>query len=306
MSDAKLHIKGPYDNSGNKQGPDLDFYLTQEADDNAETDTKPRDIPTQDDSETLVAPIQGQRDIRWKGRAVGTRLHRAGFGSDPRDALITWLIQAESLVSSQQGAGFKVIDDERGETYDPTNREPGILINNFNWTYEAGKNVSAEWNLEGKVTEGMQQAKDRNRYIDTELLNRPTINSDSIEEANGSLTFPLGELTSRTYDRSIDLNVSDMVHQTDVPTTGLASTGVQGELQLEGRLTRDDTDNLQEAARQIVDDFHGRQVVFRDSFTGREFEGAISDSSTGLVSGRPDILDYRVEIRVGTVAASAQ
>jgi len=298
---SKLHVSGPYDNSGNKYGPDIDFYLAQEATDTTETDTKPQSIPTQESDETILAPLQGKRSLRWQGKANGNRLYQAGYGTGPKSALINWLIEAESLISPEQGRGYEVVDDERGETFSPGSNSLGVLFESFRWTYEVGSGTNAEWTLEGTVTDGMQKPRDRNKYINSPK-NRGSFDEDIVKTTDGSYEFPLGELTERAFSRSIDLRTQDMVHQTDVPTVGISESGVKTEVTLEGRITRNNVSNLETSARQIVSDFHGREVDFEDSLMGRSRKGAIGNSSTTLEAGRPDITDYRIEIRVGETA----
>lgn len=305
MADTVLKVEGPIGSSGSTGSP-LEFYTTEEATNEAETDLKPQNIPTQDDEDTLLAPIQGKKSFRWQGKVVGNYAVRQGFGETPKTALIRWLIEGESLVSSEQGNGYKVTDNVRDRVFEPSGSTPGVLIESFDWTYETGDNVSAEWNLDGQVTEGMQSTNNRQRYIDTEFNQRPNIQTDSLEISGSGLSFPLGDLSSRSYNRSVDLQVSEMIHNSDLPSTGLAQSGVNGELDLDGRVTRDDVGNLKSFAKQIVENLHGVEVTFRDSFTSREFSGAVTDSSATFEQGRPDIVNYRISLTVGRSPGTTQ
>jgi hypothetical protein len=289
MADTVLKVEGPIGSSGSTGSP-LEFYTTEEATNEAETDLKPQNIPTQDDEDTLLAPIQGKKSFRWQGKVVGNYAVRQGFGETPKTALIRWLIEGESLVSSEQGNGYKVTDNVRDRVFEPSGSTPGVLIEN----------------LDGQVTEGMQSANNRQRYIDTEFNQRPNIQTDSLEISGSGLSFPLGDLSSRSYRRSIDLQVSEMIHNSDLPSTGLAQSGVNGELDLDGRVTRDDVGNLKSFAKQIVENLHGVEVTFRDSFTSREFSGAVTDSSATFEQGRPDIVNYRISLTVGRSPGTTQ
>ena len=302
MEGAKLHVSGPFDSSGTSYGPDLDFFLAEEADDEAETDTKPQDIPTQEDDQSILSPIQGKRSFRWNGLANGHRLYHAGYGDDYESALVEWLIHAESLISPQQGQGYRIEDETRGEVLEPSDSTSGVLFKSFSWTYTAGEGVEAEWSIEGQVSDGLQNTRSRRAYIRNEMGKRAERQADIIR-ASSLGDWPMGELTERRYERSVDLNVMDMVHNSDVPTVGIAESGVKGELMLDGRLSRNDA-NLKQAAREIVDDYHGKQVTFVDAMTGRTFDGAISNSNTKFEAGSPNILNYRIELKIGQTAQS--
>lgn len=298
MADTVLKVEGPTGGDGNSAQA-LEFYTTEEATNEAETDLRAQNIPTQDDEETLLAPITGKKSFRWQGRIIGNYAVRQKLGSSPKEALVRWLVEGESLVLSQQGNGYRVTDNVRDQVFDPSGNSPGVLIESFDWSYDTGNNVSAEWNLEGQVTEGMQSSKDRSRYIDKEFSNRPDIQTDSLTIDGEGLSFPLGDLQSRSYQRSVDLQVSELFNNSDVPSTGLAQSGVNGELDLDGRVTRKDVGNLKDFAKQVVDNLHGSEVTFNDSFTSRRFTGAVSDSSATFEQGRPDIVNYRISISVG-------
>lgn len=300
MSSPQLHVEGPFNPSNNKQGSDLDLYLGEQADDEAETDTKQKDIPTEDDESSLLAPIQGKREVRLNGKVAGAHIRNEEGYSDSKEALVQWLLEFESLVQPEMGIGYKLIDDVRGETFDPTGSGRGILFGAARWTYESGSGVNAEWELEGQVGEGVQNTDNRDNYVSSEDASRDlTISSDSLEAQNSALSFPLGDLEKRSYEREVDLDVMDMMHQFDVPTVGVIETGVKGSVDLRGRISRNDVSSLAQAAREINDDFHGIAVEFEDAVTQRRFKGAVSESSTTFEEGRPDIMDYRVEVTLG-------
>lgn len=299
MSSPKLHIEGPFDKSESKYGPDVDLYLGTTATDQADTQTKKKSIPTQEDDKAVLAPISGQRSGAYRGDAVGNRFYQAGFGSNPKEGLVRWLIEFESLLQSEQGVGYKVIDDVRGETYDPLGDEPGALIEEVAWTYRSGEGVNAEWSLDFQVGDGMQAASDRGRYIDEETSRAGGIGVDRITASSVSIDFVLGDVEKRRFERSVMLDTVNIMHQYDVPVVGLAKTGVDSEFTIDGRMTKDDVDSLPEAARKINDDLHGETAVFEDAFTERTFEGAVSSTDTTFEEGRPNVMEYRITLDIG-------
>lgn len=300
---AKLHIEGPFDQSDVSQGPDTDLYLGESATDSASTDTKAQDIPTFEDEDSLLAPIEGQREFRTTGIASGERLYGAGFGSNYQEALVNWLIRFESLVQSEMGAGYKLTDDIRGEVFDPIGDPPGVLLGNARWTYDVGEGVNAQWDLEGRIGEGMQGTSDRNNYISNEQSNAFSHSTDKIETTDGSISMNLGEVSTRRYERDVNLDVMDMVHQFDVPVVGLSRSGVKGVVMFDGRVTTRDVADLEQTSRQINDDLHGRQADLYDAFTGRIFTGTVKESNTVFEAGIPDIFEYRIEVKIGEVVA---
>lgn len=301
--DPQLTAEGPYDSTGSTVGPVTEFYITDESTYSAATETRAKDIPTQEDTETILAPLQGERDIRASGRVNGLRLANAGVGPNPKQALVNWLIELESLLLPEQGKGYKFTDNQRGETLDPTSEKRGILFEEIRWTYETGDGVNADWRIKGKYAEGFQQADDRSAYISDEKsqsdLENSTFPGDFIRTADESLGFELGEITSRDYARSVDIETQKILHQySNVPVVGVINSGVTGELNIEGTVSDNDV-NLKTFAKQLVDEFHGQDIELYDQATGRVFSGALKDSDTTIESGRPRLMDYRLEIDIG-------
>lgn len=297
-ADPKLHINGPKVSGGQPTGDQVDLYLVESSDVDAETETNERSIPGQDDDESILAGLTGKRNARYSGIGNGLRLYYAGIGSDPVDSLITWLIDLESLVQSNQGVGYEVEDDMREETIGPTQDSPGLLFDTVRWSQEGGSPTVVEWDLEGQVSDGVQQASDRQQYVTRENNRRdPSITEDTIDTP--SISFSLGYVQERSYEREIDLNTLGLVHQYDVPNVGISESGVQGSFSINGFITNRDVNDLAQVSRQINNDLHGVEVTINDAFTKRTWTGMVADSNSSFVSGEPGRIEYRIEVKIG-------
>lgn len=293
----KITIDGPFDQSDRSTGPVTALYLTEEARDSAETDANRQSIPLQDDDEALLASLTGRRSVDYNGVGNAQRLYEADLGDDMEEALLEQLFRLESLVLAEQGQGYRVSDNVRHEVYNPGEDTPGVLFDEVSWEQESGQPNRFEWRLSGQVSEGMQDATSRGRYVADQFTRQvPVLEDELVSE---DVVLSLGDVRSRRYERTIELDTMDMVHQFDVPNVGIAESGVEGTFSIDGRLTEEDVDDLAEAATQITDDVHGRQSTIRDAFTSREFRGSVTDSSTTFEAGVPDVLDYRIELMIG-------
>lgn len=305
MADPQIVVTGPFDDGSPAEGS-LALYNTQDATDSADTDVEQESIPTQDDEEVILSPISGRRDLNYSGDVSGIRLMNAGFGNDPYEAAVNYLFRLESLVLAEQGQGYRVEDATRQDTYEPQFggdgdiTDPGVLFDTVRWEQESGEPIDLEWTVNGKITEGLQEARRRSSYIsDQESAYDPNITRDTLRTEDGEIEFDLGEVESRRYERELGLDVMDMIHQFDVPNIGVIESGVEGEFEVDGRITSEQVDDLAEIARLLTDDIHGRQVVIEDSFTRRRFSGAVDDSDTTFEAGVPNVLDYRVVLTIG-------
>jgi len=302
---TQLHISGPSAEGGSPTGPDLDLYLVEEDNVRAETDTNERSIPGQDDDESVLAGLTGQRDVQYSGIGDGLRLYYDGIGSDPVDAVKTHLIELESLVQSNQGVGYAVTDDMRNQTIGPSGTSPGILFSSIRWEQEGGQPTRIEWDLQGQVSDGVQQATDRQEYITNQNNARdPNITEDMIKTSD--ISFSLGFVDSRTYERKVDLNTLGLVHQYDVSNVGISQSGVQGSFTVEGFITVNDVSDLAQTSVQINEELHGIGATIEDAFTERPFTGLVSDSSASFAAGDPDRIEYRIELTIGKDVSDLQ
>jgi len=296
--DPKIHVDGPKESGGSPTGDPVDLYLVQDSSVDAETETNERSIPGQEDDDSVLAGLTGKRKARYEGRGNGLRLYYAGIGNDPVDALLTWLIDLESLVQSNQGVGYEVEDEVRGQTIGPGQNSPGLLFDTVRWSQEGGSPTVVDWSLSGQVSDGVQQASNRSKYVTRQNnLRDPTITMDRIETP--SISFNLGYVEERTYEREIDLNTLGLVHQYDVPNVGISESGVQGTFQMNGYITNRDVSDLKLVSRQINNDLHGVESTIYDAFTKREWTGMVADSSASFAAGDPNRVEYRVELTIG-------
>jgi len=300
----KLHIEGPLESSGSS-GNTNDLHLVQEATNSSETDSRQQSIVGQDDKNAILAGITGKRDVSYSGLANGYRLMQAGLGNDPVEALINGLYELESLVVAEQGQGYRVTDDVRSKTYQPEEGAVGILFDTIRWNYEAGEGLDVEWNLDGKLTEGVQNVASRSDYVDEQKRKRSFYEDQRAEPetdrvTTDNLSINLGDVEKRSYERSVNLNATDLVHQYDFGTVGVIESGVEGEVRFEGLVSYHHVDDVKQVARQLNGPLQGVQVNLQDSFTRRDFPGLITDVSTTFKAGRPDRFEYQLTLTVGS------
>ena len=297
MADPKLLIEGPLTN-GSTTGPDLPLFLTEESTQSAETDTERESVPTQDDEESVMSPLTGRQEVSYSGVADGQRLYNAGYGSDPKAALIRWLFEVESILQPQQGEGYRVTDEMRNLVMEPVSgEEVGVIFDEVQWEHESGVPLNVEWDVDGKLTEGVQEADDRDSYIQEQIDRQQGFTEDRL--TGDGVDIPLGEVETRRYIRKIDLDMMDMVHQFDVPNVGVVESGVEGEFEVDGRIAASQVNDLAEVSRIITDEIHGQTVEVEDSLTGRAFRGVVNDSNTTFEAGVPNLLEYRIMLHIG-------
>jgi hypothetical protein len=310
VADPRIFVEGPYPpGGGSPTGPETPLYLTSDSSLSTSTDTEREDVPTQDEENSLLSPISGEQTVSFSGVIEGDLLKKEGFGSTPEEAFRNYVFELETLVSEEQGNGFRVEDLERGKTFDPTNSgDFGVLFDSFRLEYQSGEGVKGEWNLDGQVTDGVQNAVNRSNKIRTEKDRVQDI-EDKVVAAG--TTVPLGEVEKRTRSREVDLNTSDIIHNEDSPNVAAIDTGVKGNVTFEGRITDHQVQtDLSTLANRITDSevdggIHGAQAELYEALTGRIFSGAITDSNADFEAGQPNRVKYRIELEVGEVAATA-
>lgn len=306
MSDPQVTLEGLYTADATLSGYETDLYLSEESNTSADTDVNQEDIPTQDDDEALLAALSGSRDFLYSGTANGIRLLEDNFGSnirpndpDPVSALKEYLIQIESLVLPEQGSGYALVDNVAGVDITPDG-ELGVLVSNASWEYTDGDGVKAEWNVEAQLGEGLQGIDElRIEYFQGEIESIQSFD-ETVLSAESGPSLNMGYAETRRYERDIDINVTEIIHDFDLPVVGVIETGVKGTFNISGKVSdRDTSRTLPEWANTLNTEMHGTEVTLQDEFTGREFSGAVGSTNADVKAGTPNIVEYRVEIAIG-------
>jgi len=325
MSTPPILIDGPISaEDGSLAGPTTPLYFSEESTVTTETDTQPQDVPTQDSDDTLLAPIAGQQSIRASGTIQGSFLRRNreflprysneelfdedGVSYTPENAYRLYAFLLESLVMPEQGQGYRVGDTIRNEVFEPSSESFGVIFDNVTHEYTSGEGFRGSWSLSGQVADGVQNTKNRKRYIDSQKVKVTKFDKDFTTIQSGGLEVKLGEVTKMRRERDINLNVSDLIHQQekkDAVNIAAIESGVKESISIEGRIADQQTSkDLDTVASQIELDIHGQQATLFDSITAREQECAVSDSSSTFISGNPNVVEYRIEVDIGNAPST--
>ncbi len=309
MSDPQVTITGPFDQSGTSQGPATSLYLTEEATPETETDTKKLDIAGKEDDETLLAPLDGQTAFSYNGVFNQNRLVRAFGNKSALGAVREWLFELETLCLPKQGRGFRLNDDESGFVLDPTSGT-GVLVEEVEWTVSAGDGLYGEWRVDVQRADGVQPAKNNNRTNEiTGRRDESQLNNFTDERlfvgTGTTQEYELGSVEEIKYTRNLDLNVQQMIHNSDVPQAGLPESGVKGTFRLQGIMTTRDlpskgVQSLPDWVQALNTSFHGEFVQVEETVTDRVFGGAVSSSTATIKSGSPNKAEYTIELDIGS------
>jgi len=294
----RITFTGPIDTEGGRQdAQEVELYTGESYDVSASTQTQSEAPPTSESDDTVLSPLQGTREYSLSG-LTSVQTISEGFPSlDRKESLRRWLYSLEALVLPQQGLGYEVGDFLRGEDIVPSvDDEQGILVQQVRWTLDSVDIERAEWEIDFQIAEGIQEPSlTPERYIDRQDSLSATI--DGIEANGQFVTFE--EISTRRVTRSIDLNAVDLMYGTDVPQSGVFDSGVQEEIQFDGRVRECNESLRKEKATFIDTELHGKTAVIYDSFTDRTYEGAVNASTTSFEKGKPNSFEFRTTLEVG-------
>ena len=295
----RVVVDGIYDTNENFESLDFALYNSDSFSVESQTQTNKQSIPGADDEETVLAPVSGSRQFRLGGDTSFFALNR-GFGSsDVKNNVRTWLRQLESLVLPQQGLGWELSDEVRGETYSPVGSR-GVLFDNVTWQYSPSDGNLIDWTVSGEFSEGVQTQNSPQEYIENrEVVDVPR---DKIEVSDYSLEFSYVE--NRRVDRSVNLQSTDMIHQLeendgDSPVLGTIDSGVETEVSFDGKVYK--PDNFESEVRSFDTELQGEEAQLFDEFSGSVWTGTIVSSDSTLNAGEPNRFDFSVTLEIGTV-----
>ena len=296
----RVSLFGPFGVDGSTEfAREFTLYTAESYTVEGETDTKKESVPTTDSEESILTPIEGSRSFSLSGVTSLELIHRRFGGSDEKESLRRWLYTLESLVTPQQGLGYELRENLRDGTIQPsTDEERGVLVGEVRWTLNVGDITRVEWNVELDLSEGVQEVQDNPElYVDRQFDS--TIERDELISPNGRVE--LTEVDTRRVTRSVDLSTLNILHDTDVPVTGLIDSGVDEEVDFEGHIVERDDSLREQKARFIDTEIHGEPVVITDEFTGRAYRGAASSSSVEFEEGYSTMFTFRISLDVGDV-----
>ena len=296
---ARVVVDGIYDTNENFESLDFALYNSDSFSVESQTQTNKQSVPGRDDGETVLSPVSGSRQFRLGGDTSFSSLNR-GFGSsDVKNNVRTWVRQLESLVLPQQGLGWELSDEVRGETYSPVGSR-GVLFDNVTWEYSPSDGNLIDWTVSGEFSEGVQNQDSPQDYIDgREVID---VTEDKIEVGNYSLDFSYVE--NRRVDRSVNLQGTDLIHQLeendgDSPVLGTIDSGVETEVSFDGKVYK--PDNFESEVRSFDTELQGEEAQLFDEFSGSVWTGTIASSDSTLNAGEPNRFDFSVTLEIGTV-----
>ena len=293
-----VSVEGPYF-SGSPQDGTLNLYGGSSSDVLRKTQPNQQSLPGQDEEQTLLSPLTGSEEFSIDG-TTNIQMVQGDFFSTGIDALHEWIFNLESLVQAQQGDGYVLTDPMRDITYDPANKT-GLLIDKAEWTVQGGTKDVIDWNVSFQLSSGVQDVASRFSYVSEEINNQTPVSDDKLVVSGTDV--PLGDIDSFSRERSVNLEVSELLNSTDAlgdgfQSLGVLQSGVEGEITLDGTVTRNDGD-ISQIANMYARNLHGRQVEYHDSFTNRIYQGIISQSNSTTNEGTVAALDYRITFNVG-------
>lgn len=299
---ARLVIEGPVGLNEVVDDFQVNLYNAQSARLNAQTETNQQTVPGEDSEDTILAPLTGSRSVRLEGDTSFSRINRSFPSLGMKESVRRWIRKLEALVLPTQGLGWKVTDTVRGVTYQPiddsdTDSQRGLLIDDVEWSYNPEESQRVSWSVSGEFSEGVQNPLDPNAY-----LNKTTpkeIFRDQLEV--GGTVVDLTYVEERRINRSIQLNNTDLIHQTEgeSPITGVFDSGVEAEVSFRG--TIHDADSFESTVQWFDTEIQGSEAELFDEFAGRVWTGTIADSSSTINAAEPSRFEFDITLEIGKI-----
>jgi len=299
-SSPKVKIEGPYDTDETLNDFEFELITTDDFSASASTNTRRESIFGRDDDEAILAPVSGQRSSRIAGTTSFSAMDRYFDTNDLKSSVRTYLRRLESLVLPSQGLGWKVTDEVRNKSYDPTT-DRGFLISDMTWQHSASNPNSIEWDVEFEQADGVQDGITPEDYITRrgmQDVGRDRVVVDGVE-------IEFAEVDTRRIERSININSNDLIHQSeeeegDSPVLGVIETGMETEVTFNGTVFV--PDSFESTIQSFDTELHGKEADLYDELSGTIWTGTITSSSSTINAGEPaNRFDFSIDLEVGDV-----
>jgi len=293
---SPISLVGPIDLDGSMgSAQEFDLYNIDSSRFNTNTQTNNESIPGFDSEDSISTPLTGSVSRSINGRGSPLAIHMGVNEGEVTESLRRWLYGFEALVLPEQGLGYDIESSVRGGDYDPRVGDSGFLVSTVRWSLTS-RNISRfDWNIDLELSEGVQSvSRTPDDYISEQLDQNVTVDKVEVD----GLTLEFDEVDERSVSRSVDINTVDLMHQFDIPLTGVIETGVETDVEFSGRVLNEDATDLAQTVRDFDQELQGKEATVFDSFSGRSFTGTISRSSSDFSAGQPKAFDFSLDLEV--------
>ena len=292
LQESKINIEGPYDpinpddetSSAEKRDigePGVNLYNCQEARADNKAQVNASFVPGEDSDEAILGGFLGREEFQFKGTATGNRMAGGDTGvgfsgrnrlpADPFAAVKSYALRLESLILYNQGWGYKLTDEQRSRTIDPSGTDRGgFVVEKVTWERSSGQKYGLEYTVEGSRAKGTSVGEPseskRADYISRQKDNWLT-GSDGIsgsipfyipfgeekEDPNQvygwtlvdpdvpNSAFTLGSVDKMRVERSVDTNIKEIALGDPGDNIAIPTSSPKLSLFIEGSLTPKDT-----------------------------------------------------------------
>lgn len=317
---APIYLRGPFDaesSLNDTNGPRTYLWNAEQYRTDNTAELRQDNIPTQGIQDTLLASFQSREEFSLNGTATGNRLSNFGFTSDyPRKALMEWITRFESLCTELQGVGYLYNDDVVSRYFNPLDddSEGGVLVETCSWTYEEGSPFDVEWNIDLFRGRGVMDSDTRNRseYIQDQQREWEDDIGNSYQSAyddamlyeDGGKSYPLGNIEQQRVEINVDFDVFELVNSEPGENLIVPTSGAVARINIQGSITRSEFNSraafiefCNEPQKKWVG--QNQDVILRDVFMDREYEGQLQDFNTTWSAEQNEVVDYNLELVTG-------
>lgn len=240
-------------------------------------------IYSQDSDETLLTGLESQEKLTLTGETTGLRLSRqSGYSDDPLTALAEWVAEMETYVNGEQGSGWSLTDNERGDT-------KNVVVEMFGWQREAGQKYSVRWDLSAVWANGMMPS-----------TNTP---ADSVNpKTSGTATLDgndLGSIKSWRQQKKQQIEVYPIALADPGENEVLSKSGAFRQIILTGTKegTQSERNDFDDAMQNLI----GQDTIvdYVSAFPGRTKQVMVKNYESTREAGLTRIGEYGLELIEG-------
>lgn len=106
--------------------------------------------------EALLTGFEQKESRVIPGRATANRIsNQSGYSNDLSTALCEFAATLESFCNPEQGEGYTLTDDERGESVT-------VVVEQVSWVYKSDRSLDLRWEVTVRRSEGLMTSTSRN------------------------------------------------------------------------------------------------------------------------------------------------
>lgn len=232
----------------------------------------------EDSDLTILTGLERVESLTMTGIATGIRLsNQAGYSDDPNTALAEWVVEMETFINANQGSGYTLTNNERGDS-------KNVVIESFGWQRKPTEKYQVSWDMSVQWAQGM---------MSDVSSSPPSVSPSQTWTLDG---IDLGNQVILRHDKQQEIKPYPIAYADAGENETLAQSGAVRQITIRG--SKDENRNSFDDSMQAL---IGQDtiVTYSSAFPGRDLDVMVKEYESTREAGWTRLGEYSLTLIEG-------